>query len=72
MPGITQGVKLGLGQSLEAQALVPAPLWLRPQKDMLVGGLVLWPGEDWNMFSPLNKTIPGKVLNKLPGQTGKL
>lgn len=53
MPGITQGVKLGQGQSLEAQALVPAPLWLSPQKDMLVGGLVLCArGRLEHVFSP--------------------
>lgn len=49
MPGITQGVKLGLRQSLEA----PAPLWPRPQKDMLVGGLVLCVrGRLEHVFSP--------------------
>lgn len=53
MPGITQGVELGLGQSLEARALVPAPLWPRPQKDMLVGGLVLClRGRLEHVFSP--------------------
>lgn len=53
MPGITQGAKLGLRQSPEAQAVAAAPLWPRPQKDMLVGGLVLCVrGRLEHVFSP--------------------